>query len=721
LWIAAQLAAGLAHAHERGILHRDLKPANVLLTDDGVPMLLDFNLAEDTKDRSTGQRVGGTLPYMAPEQLDAFIRAAGAIDGRADLYALGLILFELLTGSRPFPDRKADHRPDVRRMLQDRLAGAPLVRAQNRLVAPAVESIVAKCLAPDPANRYASARDLHEDLIRHLADRPLKYAPNPSLRERVAKWRRRHPRLSSATSVALLAAVLLALTGGGLYSARERARTFEARVAFTDHGRALGDLQTLLDDRNQTRASLDSGVAQCRAVLARYGVSPDAVAVPSDWNQQRLVNHLAPEERSRLRDDFGEVFYLMAKAAGRSAELAPDESERAARLEDAARWNRLAAGYGGARIPRAVLAQRADLERLAGRPEEAARSAAEAARTAPASARDRYLLGYWHHHQGRFRQAAEDLDAATTADPSNFSSWFVRGTNHLALEQNDLAAMCFTACIALRADFAPVWINRGVALARLRKFDLALCDYAEAERLAPGGPDVHILRGGVLQAQEKHREAVEAFTAALAAPGCPTRVYSYRSSARRRSGDLTGAAADEAAALKLTPTEELSWMARAEARLRAGDARAALADVEGALRANPRSWAALQLQAHLLAEQLGDPKGARRALDRAVELYPDSAPARAGRAVLAARAGERADAHRDAEFALQLDTAGPNLYQVGCVYALTARTHPTDRFRACELLAAALRAGFGREHLAGDTDLDPIRRSPEFQKLTELR
>src|SRR6266478_3677126 len=105
LWMAARLADGLAHAHERGILHRDLKPANILITDEGQPMLLDFSVAEDTKLRreaiSLGQ-MGGTLAYMAPEHLEAFQGAKRTVDARSDLYALGVMLYEMLTRRPPF-------------------------------------------------------------------------------------------------------------------------------------------------------------------------------------------------------------------------------------------------------------------------------------------------------------------------------------------------------------------------------------------------------------------------------------------------------------------------------------------------------------------------------------------------------------------------------------------------------------------------------------------
>lgn len=214
LWLAVRLADGLAHAHERGIIHCDLKPANILLTDDGLPMLLDFNLAQDTKNHegAAAGSIGGTLPYMAPEHLEASFRGNPKTVGeRSDLYSLGVILFELLTGASPFPSyRRLPMRAVVERMIQDRQHGAPHLRELNPTIPPAVEALILKCLAADPADRYQSARNIQEDLQRQLAHQPLKYAPNPSLRERFWKFRWRHPRLTSATSVALVAMLFLA-------------------------------------------------------------------------------------------------------------------------------------------------------------------------------------------------------------------------------------------------------------------------------------------------------------------------------------------------------------------------------------------------------------------------------------------------------------------------------------------------------------------------------
>jgi serine/threonine protein kinase len=170
-----------------GVVHRDLKPANVLLTDDGRPMLLDFNLSDSPRPNgAAGARMGGTPPYMAPEHLEAFLGKSRGVDARSDLYSLGVILYELLTARSPFPKRVGPAYEAVPLMAADRRE-APRLRPWNRNVSPAVESIVRRCLDPDPAKRYQSAHELLEDLERHGADRPLRHAPEPSLAERAAK------------------------------------------------------------------------------------------------------------------------------------------------------------------------------------------------------------------------------------------------------------------------------------------------------------------------------------------------------------------------------------------------------------------------------------------------------------------------------------------------------------------------------------------------------
>src|SRR5262249_12470441 len=131
-----------------------------------------------------------------------------------------------------------------------------------------------------------------------------------------------------------------------------------------------------------------------------------------------------------------------------------------------------------------------------------------------------------------------------------------------------------------------------------------------------------------------------------------------------------------------------------------------------------RSRIALQNKASVLAEKLKRPKEAIEVLDRLLALYPDSVPARAGRGVVLARLGKRDAAHEDARGCL--DRSGDPLtrYQAACIYALPSRKHPKDRARAMQLLTEAVRAGFGIPLLATDRDLDLLRSSPEFQRLT---
>ena len=213
LSVAAQLADALAHAHARGVLHRDLKPANILLTDDGQPMILDFNLSDDVvAGGHTCLMVGGTLPYMAPEHLRS-IESGKAVDQRADIYSLGVILFEMLTGALPFPHRRGPLGQVVSDMIADRQQ-PPSVRRVESSIPRCVDAIVRRCMEPAPDARYRSAGELHEDLRRQLDDLPLRVAADRSIRERAGKWIRRHPRLASASTMAMISAVVLTIVAG---------------------------------------------------------------------------------------------------------------------------------------------------------------------------------------------------------------------------------------------------------------------------------------------------------------------------------------------------------------------------------------------------------------------------------------------------------------------------------------------------------------------------
>lgn len=160
-WVVSVVAKALAYAHSRGVLHRDVKPANVLLTRRNGPQLLDFNLAHapHAADQAEAALRGGTLPYMAPEQLAAFLDPERWNDVRepADIYAVGLLLRELLTGRRPpAHDPSAPLPRALRELLDLRFAGLAPARTLNPDVPHALDAILSRCLAIRPEDRYTA-------------------------------------------------------------------------------------------------------------------------------------------------------------------------------------------------------------------------------------------------------------------------------------------------------------------------------------------------------------------------------------------------------------------------------------------------------------------------------------------------------------------------------------------------------------------------------------
>jgi eukaryotic-like serine/threonine-protein kinase len=146
----------------------------------------------------------GTLPYMAPEQIAGMGKFPVPLDCRSDVYAFGIILYELLTGCYPFRRREITLE-GVEPILEDRFIPPRRLRRLNPAVSPALEAIVDRCLQFNPDRRYPSARELQEDLECQRNHKPLRHTPEPIGKERLGKWIRRHPRLFTGSLVALAA------------------------------------------------------------------------------------------------------------------------------------------------------------------------------------------------------------------------------------------------------------------------------------------------------------------------------------------------------------------------------------------------------------------------------------------------------------------------------------------------------------------------------------
>lgn len=550
-WMGACLAEALHYAHERELVHLDLKPSNILLTIDGQPMLLDFHLARHPVQPGAPetQGLGGTPEFMSPEQEAAFRAfcqgqpAPQAVDGRSDVFSLGLVLYLLLGGSCPY-----------------RWKTARRLETCNPQVSLGLADIIHKCLARDPHQRYGGADQLAGDLRRHLNNLTLRGVPNRSWQERWHKWRRRKPH---SLTFGLMLLALLALVGmaGGLLYAQHRARL---------HQQELTQKKIEEDCRRAEKALAQS---QAQGKDKHYDPALDTLDqarawIPSSPAGQKLAEAFRQQQRQLREKKAAQLLHAGAdvlRAAAVADSLAVDQRQELdkkcallwelralllplARADHQTRqdvidlvviWSELRASLSSAAdfpaTQRAIAAVLAEVDQACGPNRLVTQARLRLARTADMAEAIRQqppalepFASVWEevawarslivaqtpsqqallvaHHLGlagsnpvwevvgfshladnnvRLGIAQQHLRRALAREPSNYWANFYQGVCAYRLRQPQAAVLAFHICVVLAPHKAETYYNRGLAFTQAGAWQQALEDYTQALKLDP--------------------------------------------------------------------------------------------------------------------------------------------------------------------------------------------------------------------------------------------
>jgi serine/threonine protein kinase/tetratricopeptide (TPR) repeat protein len=593
--LGIQAAEALDHAHALGIVHRDVKPANLLVDGRGGLWVTDFGLAQvqsDARLTLTGDLVG-TLRYMSPEQA---LAQRVVIDHRTDIYSLGATLYELLTLAPAFG---GNDRQELLRQIAFEEPVRP--RRRNRAIPAELETIVLKALEKNPAERYATAKELAEDLRRWLADEPIR-ARRAGVVRRLRKWGRRHR--AWVASAAALGLALLALGGVALWRelgqqaaaenaalvALERAELLQQQERWDEalavlavaqgqlEGRGLGALRQRLE-QSQRDVEILQKLEEARLQMAAGGKESDFDYAGADRLYTAAfqgygldISTLDPSEAAkRIRasaicaplvvalDEWTLVRRDLKPGTGdplRAVAARADDDPWRRRLRDAAaRADRasleeLAAERDVVSKPSVSLHQLAIFLRRAGSSPTAERLLRQAQAAHPADFWINFRLALLLNDTNpavaiRFHQAALALRPNSPIVYNNF------GVAFWILEKRVAAETAYRAALRLNKNYPQAHLNLGQVRQYKGDVDGAIAEYREAIRISKDFAEAHYNLGVALGDKGDLDGAIAACREAIRLKKDYAEAHNNLGSALRGKGDIDAAVTEWRAALRI--------------------------------------------------------------------------------------------------------------------------------------------------------------------------
>jgi len=709
-----KLADALRHVHRRRVIHLDIKPANILVTREGEFMILDFGLAHLERLALTAEACG-TVRYMAPEQLEHFLQSLPFVPTpMMDIYALGLVFFELLTGVHPFAESMGPGQSKSE-WLAARSGEPPSVRDYNPAVPRDIDAIVRTMLQPDPAWRYRSAEDVRGDLQRFREHRPLLIAPNGTPADRIRRFRRRHPVFAVAFAASLLAVFAI---GGFLVAIDQQKKSSASSAAAVKerHSKETAEADLLArglleadDDLRIGATSADSADQRNRAI-ERIAAWHEKYETGSNtrWREHPRMVRLDRERQNRVRDALFEYAMLAALAEHRDGLSRPADEARKS-YELGWEWNRrameIAADDG---IPRVAWHHACELADLTGRPKPELPDRAFAASPA-----ELYLAAHLDLLHERYELARASLVTLIRRESTHIAGHESLGFVLQTLGEYAGASEHYQVAKSLSGNAVHALHCRGRLMLYRQRYDDSLEEFSQALSIEPRRGDLYLERAYVQYAMGRIREAFDDIDAGEARGGSAfqakcLRVMLLDSTNRKNEADAERAKLDA-----MRPATSRDFISRAMQRAKARPAEA-VCDLREATRINPTSAHAWRALGSLLTQIPAHHPEAIEALRNALRFSPCAVDLKLLLAIEYARASK---------FDLALITVhelkpdhSAHAYTLACVHALCARDEP-GRKHAVRLLLHSIQMGFTNvAHIEADPDLIGIRDRPEVQK-----